>query len=184
MLRHDVPPRDTVYWYSRGWAADVTCDRIHDPVRAAARVRGEEEGHRLQPPHRGRHNRPAGRRAGHRGQPAGPRRSRLILGGPDDDALDRAGAGRRMLQGTVPIVKTPPGPHPVEALSRRRVVERSLSRLVRCHRLGHDYERLPAHAETMVKWAMIGLMTRRQAQAPEHRPMAVGNSKMSTFPAR
>jgi hypothetical protein len=32
------------------------------------------------------------------------------------------------------------------------------------------YERLPEHAEAMVKWTMIGLMTRRLAPAPGRRP--------------
>jgi hypothetical protein len=42
--------------------------------------------------------------------------------------------------------------------------------LVRCRRLDHDYERLPEHAEVMVKWTMIGLMTRRLAPARGRRP--------------
>ena len=40
----------------------------------------------------------------------------------------------------------------------------------RCRRLAHDYERLPEHSEAMIKWAMIGLMTRRLAPAPGRRP--------------
>jgi len=35
----------------------------------------------------------------------------------------------------------------------------------RWRRLDHDYERLPEHSEAMVKWAMVGLMTRRLAPA-------------------
>lgn len=68
---------------------------------------------------------------------------------------------RQRLQVTLQIVRKPKGQHTFEALPRRWVVERTLSWLVRCRRLGHDYERLPAHAEAMVKWSMIGLMARR-----------------------
>jgi transposase len=50
------------------------------------------------------------------------------------------------------------------------VIERMLSWLVRCRRLDHDYERLPAHSEAFIKWAMIGLMTRRLAPTPGRRP--------------
>ena len=32
--------------------------------------------------------------------------------------------------------------------------------------MSRDYDRLPAHAEAMIKWAMIGLMARRLAPAP------------------
>jgi hypothetical protein len=39
---------------------------------------------------------------------------------------------------------------------------RPTSWLVRCQRLVRDYERLPSSHETMVRWAMIGLMTRRR----------------------
>ncbi len=37
-------------------------------------------------------------------------------------------------------------------------------------RLDHDYERLPATSEAMVKWAMIGIMTRRFAPTPGRQP--------------
>lgn len=77
---------------------------------------------------------------------------------------------RRWLQITLQIVKKPEGQRTFEVLPRRWVVERTLSWLVRCRRLGRDYERLPEHAEAMVKWAMIGLMTRRLAPAPGRRP--------------
>jgi transposase len=68
------------------------------------------------------------------------------------------------------IVRKPEGQRTFEVLPRRWVVERTLSWLVRCRRLGRDYERLPEHSEAMVKWAMIGLMTRRLAPAPGRRP--------------
>jgi transposase len=77
---------------------------------------------------------------------------------------------RRVLRLALEIVKKPEGQRTFEVLPRRWVVERTLSWLVRCRRLGRDYERLPAHAEAMVKWSMIGLMTRRLAPAPGRRP--------------
>lgn len=77
---------------------------------------------------------------------------------------------RQFLRITLEIVRKPTGQRTFEVLPRRWVVERTLSWLVRCRRLGHDYERLPEHAEAMVKWTMIGLMTRRLAPAPGRRP--------------
>src|SRR2546421_599159 len=76
----------------------------------------------------------------------------------------------QFLRMALQIVRKPPGQRTFEVLPRRWVVERTLSWLVRCRRLDHDYERLPEHAEAMVKWTMIGLMTRRLAPAPGRRP--------------
>jgi transposase len=70
----------------------------------------------------------------------------------------------------VQIVKKREGQRTFEVLPRRWVVERTLSWISRCRRLDHDYERLPAHAEAMVHWAMIGIMTRRLAPTPGRRP--------------
>jgi transposase len=55
-------------------------------------------------------------------------------------------------------------------LPRRWVVERTNSWLMLTRRLARDYERLPDHSEAMVKWTMIGLMTRRLAPSPGRRP--------------
>ena len=71
---------------------------------------------------------------------------------------------------TVRIVKRTDKRPVFEVLPRRWVVERTLSWLMRTRRLARDYERLPAHAEAMVKWSMIGLMTRRLAPPPGRRP--------------
>jgi transposase len=76
----------------------------------------------------------------------------------------------RFLRITLQIVRKPEGQRTFEVLPRRWVVERTLAWLVRCRRLDRDYERLPEHAEAMVKWAMIGLMTRRLAPPPGRRP--------------
>lgn len=50
-----------------------------------------------------------------------------------------------------------------QVLPRRWVVERTFGWLTRCRRLARDYERKTAHAEAMVKVAMIRLMAARLA---------------------
>ena len=68
------------------------------------------------------------------------------------------------------IVKKPERQRGFEVLPRRWLVERRLSWITGCRRLDRDYERLPATSEAMVKWAMIGVMTRRLAPGPGRRP--------------
>lgn len=77
---------------------------------------------------------------------------------------------RRLLRIAVEIVHKPEDQRGFAVLPRRWVVERTLSWLMRCRRLDRDYERLPEHSEAWVKWAMIGLMTRRLAPTPGRRP--------------
>ncbi len=74
---------------------------------------------------------------------------------------------------------TPSGAN-VEVLPRRWMVERTLSWLVRCRRLDRDYERLPDHAEAMVKWTM----TRRLAASTGAPPMATSQGQLNPFPTR
>jgi transposase len=50
-----------------------------------------------------------------------------------------------------------------QVLPRRWVVERTFGWLTRCRRLARDYERTTAHAEAMIKVAMIRLMAARLA---------------------
>jgi len=50
-----------------------------------------------------------------------------------------------------------------QVLPRRWVVERTFGWLTRCRRLARDYERKTAHAEAMIKFAMIRLMAARLA---------------------
>ncbi|MEU0077636.1 transposase [Micromonospora tulbaghiae] len=50
-----------------------------------------------------------------------------------------------------------------QVLPRRWVVERTFAWLARCKRLARDYERKPAHAEAIIKVAMIRLMAARLA---------------------
>ncbi|HEY3652582.1 MAG TPA: transposase [Streptosporangiaceae bacterium] len=65
---------------------------------------------------------------------------------------------------TLEIVKRPDDLHTFQVLPRRRVVERTLSWITRHRRTVRDYERLPAHHETCIYWAMIIVMTRRLAR--------------------
>jgi transposase len=68
------------------------------------------------------------------------------------------------------IVRKPEGQRTFEVLPRRWVVERTLSWLMKCRRLDHDYERLTKTSVAMVKWAMVGLMVRRLAPSPGRQP--------------
>ncbi len=43
------------------------------------------------------------------------------------------------------------------------MVERTFAWITKCRRLDHDYERLIATSEAMVKWAMVGVMAGRFA---------------------
>jgi transposase len=66
---------------------------------------------------------------------------------------------------TLQTVKRPDDLHTFQVLPRRWVVERTLSWITRHRRTVRDYERLAAHHETYVYWAMI-VMTRRLARQP------------------
>lgn len=77
---------------------------------------------------------------------------------------------KRVLRVHVQIVRKPLGIKTFQVLPRRWVVERTFAWIVKCRRLDHDYERLPDHSEAMIKWAMIGLMTRRLAPPTGRRP--------------
>lgn len=67
---------------------------------------------------------------------------------------------------TLEIVRRPDDLHTFQVLPRRWVVERTLSWITRHRRTVRDYERLPAHHETYIYWAMIIVMTRRLARRP------------------
>ena len=72
----------------------------------------------------------------------------------------------KALRLTLEIVRRPDGLHTFRVLPRRWVVERTLAWITRCRRTVRDYERLPAHHEAYVYWAMIMVMTRRLARQP------------------
>jgi transposase len=63
----------------------------------------------------------------------------------------------------VEIVKRPET-HTFQVVPRRWVVERTLAWITSYRRCARDYERLPAHHEAMILWAMITLMARRLAR--------------------
>jgi transposase len=76
------------------------------------------------------------------------------------------------------IVRRPDDLHTFQVLPRRWVVERTLSWITRHRRTVRDYERLPAHHETYVYWAMIIVMTRRLARQPSQ-PQPEFSSRLS-----
>lgn len=65
---------------------------------------------------------------------------------------------------TLLIVQRVPGTKGFVALSRRWVVEGTLSWLGRWRRLSKDYEQLPEVSEAMITLAMIRLMVQRVAR--------------------
>jgi putative transposase len=67
---------------------------------------------------------------------------------------------------TLQIVKRPDDLHTFKVLPRRWVAGRTLSWITRHRRTVRDYERLPAHHETYIYWAMIIVMTRRLTRQP------------------
>jgi len=67
---------------------------------------------------------------------------------------------------TVTVVKRSDDLRGFVVLPRRWVVERTLSWITRHRRTVRDYERLAAHHETYIYWAMIIVMTRRLARQP------------------
>ena len=69
--------------------------------------------------------------------------------------------------------------HTFQVLPRRWVVERTLAWITRHRRTVRDYERLAAHHETIIYWAMIITMSRRLArpgQAPHERQAGPAHS--------
>ena len=70
----------------------------------------------------------------------------------------------------VQVVAKPAGQCGFAVLPRRWVVERTFAWLMRCRRILRDYERCPENSEAMIKWAMIGLMSRRLTRGKYHTP--------------
>jgi transposase len=76
------------------------------------------------------------------------------------------------LRTTVSIVRKPADQKGFAVLPRRWAVERTYAWLTYHRRLARDYERHTATSEAMIRWAAIGLMTRRLARGgrPATRP--------------
>jgi transposase len=68
------------------------------------------------------------------------------------------------LRTTISVVRKPADQKGFAVLPRRWAVERTLAWLTAHRRLARDYERHPATSEAMIRWAAIGLMTRRLAR--------------------
>lgn len=71
------------------------------------------------------------------------------------------GWARSLFDLTIEIVAKLAGQTSFVVLPRRWVVERSLAWIIRHRRCVRDYERLPQHHESMVRWTMIRLTSRR-----------------------
>ena len=76
----------------------------------------------------------------------------------------------RALRILVQVVAKLAGQQGFVPLPRRWVVERTHAWITGHRRMSRDYERLPAHAEAMIKWAMIDLMVHRLVPTPGRRP--------------
>ncbi|MFE0685902.1 transposase [Streptomyces sp. NPDC058961] len=59
------------------------------------------------------------------------------------------------------VVRKDPGQRGFQVQPKRWAVERTFSWLTAHRRLARDYETSPAYSETMIRWAMIGIMVRR-----------------------
>jgi transposase len=88
------------------------------------------------------------------------RRARLVWadGGYAGKLVDWA---KTSLNLALQIVKRSDDATGFVVLSRRWVVERTLAWICRDRRCARDYERLPAHHETMVRWSMIRITSQR-----------------------
>ena len=91
------------------------------------------------------------------------RRIRLVWadGGYAGKLVDWA---RTSLKIVLQIVKRTDDMTGFVVLPRRWVVERTLAWITRHRRCARDYERLPAHHETMIRWTMIRITSRRLAK--------------------
>jgi transposase len=80
---------------------------------------------------------------------------------------------QRILRTTLHVVRKAPGQKGFAVIARRWVVERSLAWLTAHRRLARDYERHPATAEAMIRWAAISGMVRRLTRGtPANRQQA------------
>jgi transposase len=69
------------------------------------------------------------------------------------------------------IVRKDPGQRGFQVQPKRWAIERTFSWLTAHRRLARDYETIPARSETVIRWAMIGIMVRRLTRGrPATRP--------------
>ena len=90
--------------------------------------------------------------------------------GPTPATAGKLIAWATRLHLTLQIVRRPDDLHTFQVLPRRWVVERTFAWISKYRRTVRDYERLPAHHEAMIQWAMIAIMARRLARHAQPRP--------------
>ncbi|MGW2602129.1 transposase [Streptomyces klenkii] len=114
-------------------------------------------------------------------------RTRLDHPGVRKVRADQGFAGRlvewtsEILGRDLEIVRKDPGRRGFQVQPKRWAVERTFSWLTAHRRLARDYETSPARSETMIRWAMIGIMVRRltrgrAATRPGARPLVQQSS--------
>ena len=103
--------------------------------------------------------------------------TRLDHPGVKKVCADQGFAGRlvewaaQILGRDLEIVRKRPEQRGFEVQPKQWAVERTFSWLTAHRRLARDYETSPAHSETMIRWAMIGIMVRRLTRGrPATRP--------------
>ncbi|MFD0277817.1 IS5 family transposase [Kitasatospora sp. NPDC127111] len=147
-------------------------------------LRCGQEGQGPKAVHRHRHPWPAAGRPRRRGEHSGPRRREAALAvdqarppGVRKVWVDQGFAGRlvewtaQILGRDLEIVRKEPNQRGFQVQPKRWAVERTFSWLTAHRRLARDYETSPARSETMIRWAMIGIMVRRLTRGrPAARP--------------
>src|SRR5690348_15576344 len=184
-LPADFPPAWTVYWWAGKWQADGSTERMHDDLRERVRLAA---GRTARPSAavidsqsvKGSEMIAAGRRGYDAGKKINGTKRHIAVDTlgllltvlvtaasvQDRDAGKPVTWAKTWLRLRVEIVKRPEGLHTFKVLPRRWVVERTLSWITRHRRTVRDYERLAAHHETYIYWAMIIVVTRRLARQP------------------
>ncbi len=194
-LPDDLPPWQTVYWYFKRWRDDggrdamasagiVDAQSVKGADTVGRRSHGYDAGKRVN--YRKRpivvdtfgllllvvaaaivQDRDGGTRVLERLRFAMPSVATLFAdGGYADRVVAYTG---QVLRVAVEVVRKPAGQQSCAVQPHRWLVERTLVWVVRCRRLDHDYERLPATAEAMTKCAMIG-MAQHLAPVPGRPP--------------
>ncbi|MFF7047804.1 IS5 family transposase [Streptomyces griseorubiginosus] len=171
-LPKDFPPWPTVYWYFTWWHDDGTVERVHDALRARVR---EADG-RDPEPSAGLIDSQSVRTAdtvpaASVQDPDGARRpllwTRLDYPGVKKIWADQGFAGRlvdwtaAILSRELEIVRAHPEQRGFQVQPKRWAIERTFSWLTAHRRLARDYETIPARSETVIRWAMIGIMVLR-----------------------
>ena len=152
-LPADFPPWRTVYGIYQRWNASGATLALHDALRALAR---QAAGRNAEPTAAVIDSQSV------RAAPTVPRSSRgwdaakKVNGRKRHIAVDTSGL---LLEVLVTTASTQD-----RAAARPLLFNLTLAWITSYRRCARDYERLPAHHEAMILWAMITLMTRRLAR--------------------